>query len=123
MEFHSNGRLATVKVTEELDANGVEQLIVKLAMLRSEMTPPVPMKPPSEPDGDRHILAANDSELMVALQASGRFRIWMRNIGIGWCGYSVPASTAVAMARFVLSRAAPGDPALDLIGNSDGKRH
>lgn len=118
MELANDGTSASIAITGDFTALEVEALIVKLAMLRSKMTPPVAKRPPngSEPP-ERTGLFADDAEMTVARLVDGRFRFWMRNIGLGWCAYNVPAVTAQGVCTFLSTRLSATGPAVDLFSD------
>lgn len=120
MNLQTDGRLATIELSEQLDAHGVEQLIVKLGTLRASMQPEVTELPPGATPypADRSVLQSLDAGAQVAQLRSGGFRFWMRNMGIGWCAYEVPDKTAAVIARYIASRVPEHFGAIDLIGTN-----
>ena len=125
MKLEVKDNAARVEIAAELDAAGLEQLIVKLAMLRSQISPPVPEKPPgAQPEQEeRSVLVCDDAGMLVAQMQDGRFRFWMRNTGIGWCAYNVPPSTAHGVSKFIASKGGSEGEGVDLFSHQGGQRH
>jgi hypothetical protein len=122
MELSADGARAALRIEGDFTAHELEALLVKLAVLRSRMSPPVPETPPNPlADPDKPVLMENGAAVTVALRRDGSFRLWLRNRGYGWMGYEVEVSRATGLARYILSNAS--GPAIDLFGDGDGQRH
>lgn len=125
MKLETDGQRAKIEISDELDAAGMEQLIVKLAMIRSQMQPEVTHRAPGgQPEpAERTVLQCDDSGLVVAQLRDGRYRFWLRNTGIGWCAYTVPAATAHGISRYIASRLPDGVGPADLFSDEGGQKH
>jgi hypothetical protein len=122
MQLNSDGTRATIDLRGELTASELEDAITRLAVLRSNMTPPVTEKSPNPfTDPDKPILMESDCALTAALRRNGGIRLWLRNRGFGWVGYEVEPGRARAIANYILSRT-PNE-GINLFGEGDGTRH
>ncbi|MCC2673068.1 MAG: hypothetical protein K0R58_15 [Ramlibacter sp.] len=122
MKIESDGTSATLQIEGTFTASELEALLVKLAVLRSGMTPPVPQtRPDPATDPDKPILLEDGAAVTAALRRDGGVRIWMRNRGYGWMGYQVEPARAVGLAKYILSKVS--GPGVDLFGDGDGHRH
>jgi hypothetical protein len=122
MKLNAERTLATLEVRGTFTATQLEAVITRLAMLRSDMLPPVPdHRPDATSDPDQPILMESDCALTAALRRNGGIRLWLRNRGLGWMGYEVEPARARAIANYILSRTP--DEGVNLFGEDDGKRH
>lgn len=122
MNVNSDGKTAAIELRGTFTAGEIEDLITRLAMLRSGMSPPVPEnRPDAFAEPDKPMLMENEPGLTAALRRNGGIRLWLRNRGIGWMGYEVDAARARAIANYILSRTPAED--VNLFGEDDGKRH
>jgi hypothetical protein len=121
-ELNEGATRATLEVTGEFSANALEDLITKLAVLRSTMSPPVTERPPdATTDPEKRILMESDCAMTAALRRNGGIRLWFRNSGIGWVAYEVEPERARAIAQYILSRTP--EEGIDLFASGDGYRH
>lgn len=126
MELNAEKTIAHLEITGELNAAALESVIRKLCILRSQMTPEVTQTPPSPDDPpslDMKILLEDKPAMLVAQREDGDFRFWLRNRGIGWCGYNVPLTQAIGVYQFMHPRLGHLKTGPDLISAGDGRRH
>lgn len=90
-------------VSGEFSALEFEEIIRRIAELRSTMAPPVPESPPGllNPDAEMQV---QDATLFTARTVvGGGLRIYLRNEGIGWMAFNLTAGD-VANLRDLLSK-------------------
>lgn len=126
MKLNNEKTLAHLEINGELDAAGLEAMIRKLCILRSEMTPEVTQKVPGPSDPaslDMGVLVEDQPAMTVAQRTNGSFRFWLRNRGIGWCGYNVPLTQAVGVYKFLHAKLGDLKTGPDLFSEQNGNRH
>lgn len=126
MKLNSEKTLAHLEINGELDTAGLEAMIRRLCILRSEMTPEVTQKVPGPRDSaslDMGVLVEDQPAMTVAHRADGSFRFWLRNRGIGWCGYNVPLTQAIGVYKFMHTKLGHLKTGADLFSEQDGRRH
>lgn len=122
MKLNADKTRTRIEVQGEFTASELENLITRLAVLRSDMQPPVPENPPdATTDPDKPILRESDSAMTAAARRNGGIRLWFRNRGLGWIAYEVDPARARGAAKYILSRTP--DESVDLFGEGDGNRH
>ena len=124
MKLNASKSEATLTLQGNFSADALEELISKLAVLRSDMQPPVPKaRPDSMSEADKHITIEDEPAMVVARLRDGRFRLWLRNRGTGWMAYNIDAANATGL-RDYLSANLPTTPdRANLFGEQDGELH
>lgn len=118
--------IATVQIDGNMDTRELESLIRKLCILRSQMTPEVTQNAPGPddpPTPDMRILIEDKPAMTVAHRTNGSFRFWLRNRGIGWCGYNVPLAEAILVYKFMYSKLGHLKTGTDLFSEQLGHKH
>jgi hypothetical protein len=122
MKLSSDKSRAILDLRGTFTASELEDLITRLAILRSDMSPPVPQNPPDAfGDPDKPILMESEPAITAALRQNGGIRLWLRNRGLGWMGYEVEPARARGIAKYILSRTT--DEGVDLFSEGVGKAH
>lgn len=121
MKLSDDKTLASLNITGDLDASGLDALLRKLALLRADMTPPVPNTQKELLEQDANVLIEDKPALVIAARSGGGYRIWMRHRGFGWLAYQIDDRTAASMASFIGKRI-QADP-LKLVDGGDGNLH
>jgi hypothetical protein len=131
-EFLNNQRKApAMKLSEDcasvqLDINGkfsaaqLDTLLRKLALLRAEMTPAVPMNRAELEETNSNVLVEDMPGLSIAARQSGGFRLWMRHRGYGWLAYQIDDRSAAGISSYLSTRIRPE---VNLINNEGGISH
>jgi hypothetical protein len=122
MKLDPSKTQATVDIRGNFTASELESLISRLAVLRSDMSPPVPEhRMDAMRDPDKPILMEHESAMTAALRTDGSFRLWLRNRGLGWLAYEVDVQRARALANYILARSEP--EGVNLFGKGGGTSH
>jgi hypothetical protein len=118
-----DSRLQIDRLEGTLTALQVDNLISQLAELRAAMTPPVSQKRPDPlKEPELRITMEDEPEMTAAFLRDGRFRLWVRNRGFGWCAYNITAQHAAGLGQYMLGKLPPGE-AVDLFADQGGKPH
>lgn len=106
MELSNDKRVATVRIDQELDAEGLHDLINQLAVLRSQMQPQVASEPPQDAEGFvLDVACERDGGFAITRSAGGRFLLLLRHRGLGWIGVELPADRAAVLRDILTARA------------------
>ena len=118
-KISEDGALATVSFQGDVSATQIESLIADLAVIRANMLPAVSNNY-NNPDAmeNRNASVQDDAAIFVARLSNGKFRFWLRNIGIGWLAFNVSPVLARGIGEYLLKQTAgltsvddPGDDA------------
>lgn len=121
MKLNREKTLAHLEINGELDAQGLDALVRQLALLRADMTPPVPATRDAMEDAGEPVLIEDKPGLIIAARLDGGFRLWLRHRGLGWLGYQIDDQAAVGLANFV-SRRVKADM-VNLVAHEEPNRH
>lgn len=121
MEPNDDGLTAHVVIDETVDASSLDALIRRLALLRADMRPEVPMTRDSIMASGQEVTVEDKPSLVIAKRTNGGFRLWLRHRGVGWIAYELGEVEAVHAAKYVLSRS--DDNGVDLIDHDEPHRH
>lgn len=94
MQLNKDRTRASLEINTELDATGVESLIRALALLRAQMEPGVPVRPP---DGTATMTQDSPALVMDYPAADGSVTLRLRNLGLGWISWRLPAADVDAL--------------------------
>ena len=120
MNLNQEKTLASVKIDAAISATELDALLRKLALLRSEMSPPIPATREEIIDAGT-VLIEDKPGLVIAARQEGGFRLWLRHRGYGWLAYQIDEPSATGLADFVRSRAKR--PRVNLVEHEEPNRH
>jgi hypothetical protein len=121
MILNTEKTVASVQVNADMTTVELDALLRKLALLRADMTPPVPMDRDEQFASQGALLEEDQPELFIASRRSGGFRLWARHRGYGWLGYQITDTTAATVANYITSKVAP--TGVNLVSDDLGKAH
>ena len=109
MHLNEDRQSAAIEILGNFRADDVEDLIARLAALRAQMLPGVPLAPGENKRGDdpAAVRAGGDPRVQVAVMRDGLTRFWVRHEGLGWFGFNLPVERARTLAQYILGLAAP----------------
>jgi hypothetical protein len=118
MHLSDDRRSAAIEIQGNFRADEIEALIGKLAALRAQMMPGVPLAPGECRRGDDPAAgrAGGDPCVQVAVMRDGLTRFWVRHEGLGWFGFNLPVERARTLAQYILGLAAPCSQSRDFHG-------
>ncbi|MGH6625166.1 MAG: hypothetical protein ACRECD_01240 [Burkholderiaceae bacterium] len=115
---------ALLKIASGLDADSLEDLISQLALLRSDMTPPVPhSRPDPTQKPDKHVTIEDDPAMTAVRLKDGRIRLWARNRGTGWMAYNMATRDACALRDYLSIHLPETGKPPSLFSDGDGQTH
>lgn len=126
MKLSNDARSASINLQGNFTSKQLEGMIRKLCVLRSQMAPEVTQTPPGPHDPsslDAAVLVEDKPAMTVAQRTDGSFRFWLRNRGVGWCGYNVPLTQAILVYEFMHARLGDLKTGPDLFGQQNGRGH
>lgn len=90
---------------QELTAQELETMIVKLMVLRANIAPPVHAAPPSTHDADQRapVAVVKDPEMNLASLNNGAIRLWLRHPGLGWVPFQMSAQRAGLLRDYLVN--------------------
>lgn len=109
---------ATIKIEGAFNAEQLDDLIRRLALLRADMVPEIP----GSLNADSDVLIEDGQSASLRLRQDGGFRLWMRHRGLGWLAWNMDARFARGMAEYIARRTTRG-PSIDFIDEQTAKRH
>lgn len=118
MKVSDDKQTAAVDVQGTYCAAELEKLIADLSALRAEMSPSIPMAPPTtnkreDPAATR---AGGDPCVQVAVMRDGMTRFWVRHAGLGWFAFNLPVDRARLLAQYILGLTLPKEHRRDFFG-------
>jgi hypothetical protein len=124
MKLNREKTVASLQIDAAFSAGELEELISKLAVLRSDMTPPVPQdRPNPASDGEKHITIEDEPAAIAARLRDGRIRLWLRNRGTGWMAYNMSIDNACALRDYLVAHLTGETGRPDLFGDGIGQAH
>jgi hypothetical protein len=109
---------AMLSAAKILNAAELDLLLRRLALIRAEMSPPVPQHAGKQ---EMKVLVEDMPALSIRARDSGGFRLWLRHSGYGWLAYQIDSRTAAGLASFVAKHTSASEMnAVDLVGNQTG---
>jgi len=106
IQLSADKQLAIVSIDRTLSAFELQTLIADLAVARAQMLPTVQFEPPGrrEPAPDSlNVSEQDDPYLQAARLRDGRIRLWIRNQGIGWLAFNIPADKACGLRDYLIA--------------------
>ena len=120
MKISELSAYSQIDLDKVLDANDLENLIVKLAMLRSQTEPPVHRSPPSlaDPLSRSNVSVQRDPDIQLAALSDGGIRLWLRHTGLAWMAVQFSPDKA-RLFRDYLSKWVHGAAPMNLISDEE----
>ena len=119
MKIETDGTQATLEINATLTATELDNLLRKLALLRSEMSPEVPHTRTEDPD--MTVLIEDMPASVIKARKDGGFRLWLRHRGYGWLAYQIDNRGALAIGGYIAANALP--EAINLVQHQQPHRH
>jgi len=120
MKLSADASSVHLDIHEDLDATQLDALLRKLALMRADMTPSVPLSREELAETNGDVLIEDKPGLNIAARQDGGFRIWMRHRGYGWLAYQIDNLTAVGINSYLTTRVRPE---INLVRDNDSSRH
>lgn len=121
MKLNKDGLSVELDINGMHDARQLDDLLRKLALLRSQMLPPVPQTVGDLEQADASVLVEDMPGLVIAARQSGGFRLWVRHRGFGWMAYQIDERSAVGMAAYISQRTA--GESVNLVKHEEPNKH
>lgn len=107
MELSSDRRSIRITMDSTLDAHGLSTFIADLAVTRANMEPQVPYEPPQAGDYSTNTSEQDNPYFQARRLRDGRIRLWIRNAGIGWMAFNIPAAQAITLRDYLIVHTDP----------------
>ncbi|MDD0817195.1 hypothetical protein PSQ39_21350 [Curvibacter sp. HBC28] len=96
MKLTEDKKGLSIKLDRTLTAKNLDALISRLGILRSSMTPPVPLTIADiGPDGPS--TSENNPSVIATGLPDGRLRLWIRSDSLGWLVFNFDPEIATAL--------------------------
>lgn len=103
MRLAEDKKAATLALSGEYTADGLEKLIADLAVLRANMLPEVTRK--ADPSGEKPSAYSiqDDPDITLQLLPNLGFRFGLRSEGFGWMLFDVPQSRGMVIRDYLIA--------------------
>ena len=104
MNLNDDKTRAVLSLSGSYTATQLEKFITELIVLRAQMKPPVPYDPPTR-STPADVMVSHQSDPYVGFRRlrDGALRFWLRNAGLGWMVFDLPARKAEALRDWLVA--------------------
>ncbi|SFN05677.1 hypothetical protein [Nitrosomonas communis] len=105
MKVSEDKKSVNLSINGILSAHELTTLIAELAVVRANMRPEVPKKPPLK--SDEGMSVQDDPRLVIIKLKDDRIRFGFRNAGLGWLVFNFPSKKACSIRDYLIANTQP----------------